>query len=54
MLNQTHLIRFTRELAEAGAQPMPDQARDALVRYVDAFSRWEEVQPVPTHRLVHL
>lgn len=40
---QTHLIRFTRELAEAGAQPMPDQARDALVRYVDAFNRWEEV-----------
>ena len=42
MRAQTHLVRFTRELVDGGAQPMPDQARDALIRYVDAFNRWDE------------
>ena len=45
---QTHLIRFTRELAGAGPQPMPDQARNALVRYVDAFNRWDEARLLPS------
>ena len=45
------MIKFTRELA-AGPN-MGDAAREALCRYIDAFSRWDEAARIEQYAMLH-